>query len=193
MDLNPQNQSTGISSAVRSRQNVNPLCEPLCHCCATAAGHLEVCARQASFARRRALDSCACRLFRQMLNTLREHARLAQDILQRSGCVLWIPGENMRVTANEFAWCSWSTVQGNLANGRVLRIPAPVQKFVSRWRPHHFLRKFFDVNSTQHRGESVRRLRPRGDREAARGGLGQWDGSTTDPAVGLEGTRNADM
>ena len=181
MDLNPQNQSTGIPSAVRSRQNVNPPCEPLCHCCATAAGHLEVCARQASFARRRALDSCACRLFRQMINTLREHARLAQDILQRSGCVLWIPAKKYE-----------SHLQGNLANGRVLRIPAQVQKFVSR-RPHHFLRKFFDSNSTQHRGESVRRLRPRGDREAARGRLGQWDGSTTDPAVGLEGTRYADM
>jgi hypothetical protein len=31
---------------------------------------------------------------------------------QRSGCVLW--SENLRVTANEFAWCSWSTVQSTL-------------------------------------------------------------------------------
>jgi len=154
--------------------------KPVCLCCAKATWRLEVCAKQASSARRRAWHSAHADCLGK-LSTRRENARLAQNILQRNGCVLWIPGKNMKVTATEFAWCSWSTVQGNLANGRVLRIPAPVQKFVSRWRPHHFLRKFFDVDSTQHRGESVRRLRPgavtigerrrvrpRGDHETAR-------------------------
>ena len=92
-------------------------------------------------------------------------------------------------TSGWFASRSWSTVQGNLANGRVLRIPAQVQKFVSRWRPHHFLCKIFDVDSTQHRGEFVRRLRPRDfDREAVRPGgrpraLGRIHDGTVGPSV----------